>query len=85
MYAGFQRVVEPHLLGENTAGHDVLVAWLVSGHSKSDPHPGWRNYLVANMSNAEILGEQFDEPRKGYKEQDPRIVRIHCKIPARVV
>ena len=30
-YAGYVRVVEPHLLGYDTAEHDVLSAYLVRG------------------------------------------------------
>src|SRR2546427_10556439 len=50
-YEGFSRVVEPHLCGRNATGHDVLLAWLVRGHSKSDPRPGWRNYLLTEVQS----------------------------------
>ena len=39
---GAVRVVEPHLYGRNTAGHDALSAWMRPGWSRTDPDGGWR-------------------------------------------
>ena len=38
-YEGSERIVEPHLCGHNTAGHDALLAWFVAdtpsqGHAR---------------------------------------------------
>lgn len=79
-YESFERVVEPHLCGQNAAGHDVLLAWLVRGHSKSDPRPGWRNYLLTEIRSLQVLEETFEEPRPGFKPDNPRIVTVYCKL-----
>src|SRR3989442_14643270 len=82
MYEGLGRVVEPRLCGQNAAGHGVLLAWLVRGHSKSDPRPGWRNYLLAEMQSLHVLDETFERSRPGFKPHDTRMVTIYCRVEA---
>src|SRR6266571_564604 len=77
---GYERVVEPHLCGRNTADHDALSAWLVRGHSQSDARPGWRDYLLAEMRSVELLKDDFDGPRKGFNPIDPRFVQVYCRL-----
>jgi len=79
-YEGFERVVEPHLCGQNDARHDVLLGWMVRGHSNSDPRPGWRNYLLTAMRNVQILDETFDQPRPGFKPVDSRMTTVYCRL-----
>lgn len=74
------RVVEPHLLGRNSAGHDALSAYLVRGYTESDSRPFWRLYLVLEMKGLSVLDESFAEPRKGYNPKDKRMVRIYCRL-----
>ncbi len=81
-YEGFERVVEPHLCAQNAAGHDILLAWLVRGHSKSEPRPGWRHYLLTEMRNVKVLEETFDKSRPGFKPHDRRMTTIYCKLEA---
>ena len=81
-YEGFERVVEPHLCGQNAAGHDVLLAWLVRGHSKSEPRPGWRHYLLTEMRSVQVLEDTFDKSRPGFKPHDSRMATIYCRLEA---
>ncbi len=81
-YDGFSRVVEPHLCGQNGAGHDILTAWLVGGYSKSDPKPGWRTYLLSEMRNVRVLDDTFQCPRPGFNSRDARIARTYCRLEA---
>jgi hypothetical protein len=81
-YADLMRVVEPHLYGVNSAGHEALTAWLRPGNSRVDPQGGWRNYLVDAMHHVQLLGETFEHPRAGYNARDPRLSRIFCALPA---
>src|SRR5881397_3522486 len=76
-YDGYVRIVEPHLLGYDTAEHDILCAYLVRGFTKSQP-PYWRTYLAGEMKLIEILDERFPGPRKGYNPNDKRIQRVYC-------
>ena len=80
VYDGYERVVEPHLYGVNSAGHESLSGWLVSGWSSSDPEPGWRTYLVDQMRDTAALAEGFSGTREGYNPNDSRTARIHCRI-----
>ncbi len=81
-YADLIRVVEPHLYGVNSAGHLMLSAWLRPGYSRSDPQGGWRNYLVSDVYEAQLLGETFAGARPGFNPDDPRMERILCALPA---
>ncbi len=79
-YADFVRVVEPHLYGVNTAGHEALSAWLRAGYSRTDPEGGWRTYLVGEMHRVQVLDETFGGPRPGYNPHDERIVEVFCGL-----
>ena len=80
VYDGYERVVEPHLYGVNTAGHEALSGWLVSGWSSSDPEPGWRTYLVDQMHDVAALAEPFRVTREGYNPDDSRMTRVFCRL-----
>jgi hypothetical protein len=82
-YADLMRVVEPHLYGVNSAGHDALTAWLRPGHSRTDPRGGWRMYLVRDMHHVQELDERFERPRAGYNPRDERMQRVHCAVDGR--
>ncbi|MBA3316484.1 MAG: hypothetical protein H0T50_00130 [Gemmatimonadales bacterium] len=81
-YEGFDRIVEPHLCGRNTAGHDALLAWFVRGHSESASRPGWRTYLLAEMSASRVLDERFRSARPGYDPPDGSMRLVYCRLPA---
>jgi hypothetical protein len=79
-YGDFVRVVEPHLFGINSAGHEMLSAWLRPGHSRSDPDGGWRNYLSPDITNLQALDETFEGPRDGFNPADPRMQEVFCSL-----
>jgi hypothetical protein len=79
-YGGALRVVEPHLYGRNTAGHEALSAWLRPGHSRTDPDGGWRMYLVDELRELQELPETFDGPRDGFNPRDPHFVEVYCAV-----
>jgi GH35 family endo-1,4-beta-xylanase len=75
------RVVEPHLVGENTAHNDTLVAWLVRGEVVDAGYaPGWRSYLLRGISSLEVLDEAFHHARATYRPNDSRMLQIYCSI-----
>ena len=80
VYDGYERIVEPHLYGVNSAGHEALSGWLVSGWSKSEPEPGWRMYLVSEMHDVAATAESFSGARPGYNSGDSRMERIFCQL-----
>ncbi len=79
-YGDFVRVVEPHLYGVNTAGHEALSAWLRAGYSRTDPEGGWRTYLAGEMHHLQVLDETFGGPRPGYNPHDGRMVQVFCGL-----
>lgn len=60
------RLVEPHMVAYNQAGHLALSAWFLGGNSESEEGQGWREYLLSGISNLSILPQQFATPRPGY-------------------
>jgi predicted DNA-binding transcriptional regulator YafY len=80
VYDGYERVVEPHAYGVNTAGHEALSGWLVGGWSASATEPGWRMFRLDQMRDVAALAEAFDAERAGYNHDDPHFVRIYCQL-----
>lgn len=79
VYDGYERIVEPHLYGINTANREMLSGYLVAGWSASAPEPGWRNYLVSEMAGIHVLGTPFVGPRPGYNPEDQSIRQVFCR------
>ena len=80
VYDGYERVVEPHLHGINTAGHEMLSCWLVGGWRRSEAAPGWRNYLVRDMVDVHVLAEGFAGARDGYNPHDDAFRQVYCRV-----
>lgn len=80
IYEGYERIVEPHLHGINSANHEMLSGWLVGGWSESRPEPGWRNYLVSDMHDVHALADRFDGPRPKYNPFDPHVRQVFCRL-----
>jgi hypothetical protein len=83
IYEGYERIVEPHLHGINSANHETLSGWLVGGWSESRPEPGWRNYLVRDMHDVHALSDRFEGPRPRYNAFDPQIRQVFCRLEPR--
>jgi hypothetical protein len=80
VYEGYERVVEPHLYGVNSAGHDAVTAYLVRGWSASETAPGWRTYLTSEMRDPAALADGFAGSRPGYNPGDPRMREVYCRV-----
>jgi hypothetical protein len=80
IYDGYERVVEPHQYGINSANHEMLSCWLVGGWSRSETAPGWRNYLVHDMHDIHALAESFPGPRAGYNAEDAAFRQVYCRL-----
>jgi hypothetical protein len=83
VYEGYERIVEPHLYGVNSADHEALSAWIVAGWSWSSPEAGWRNYLVAEMQEVQVLADRFPGPRPGYNPSGAGFQQVYCGLEAR--
>ena len=80
VYEGYERIVEPHLYGINAASHEALSAWIVEGWSQSSPEAGWRNYLVTDMQDVQVLAEPFPGPRRGFNPADRRFAQVYFSV-----
>jgi hypothetical protein len=81
IYKGRQRLVEPHMVGYNKSNELALSAWFLSGESASKDGPGWRTYLVNDISGLSVLEQTFDEPRPGYQRDGGKTFRsVRCAI-----
>lgn len=81
-YRGTVRVVEPHLYGRTTAGHEGLSAWMRPGWSRADPHGAWRLFRLDDVVNLSLLPEHFPAPRPDYNPDDPHFVEVFCQLAA---
>ena len=79
-YGEWVGVVEPHVYGVSTAGHEAVSAWLRPGLSRVDPEGGWRMYLVSRMRELQVLDERFAAPRAGYNPEDSHFVHVYCRV-----
>ena len=80
VYDGYERIIEPHSHGINSANHEVVSGWLVGGWTKTETEPGWRNYLVNDMHDVHVLSEPFAGPRPGFNPNAARILQIFCQL-----
>jgi hypothetical protein len=80
VYDGYERIIEPHSHGINSANHEVVSGWLVGGWTKTETEPGWRNYLVTDMHDVHVLAESFAGPRPGFNPHAPYIRQIFCQL-----
>jgi hypothetical protein len=67
VYKGELRIVEPHMLARNQRENLALSAWWVSGYSSSGSSPNWREYLISEITEVQVLSGSFSSPRPGYK------------------
>lgn len=79
-YHGHARRVEPHALGRVTDNRLALLGWQVSGGSASEPPPGWRTFVMAEMDSLKLARRTF-APRADYR---PEAVKMH-PIEAEVI
>jgi hypothetical protein len=83
VYEGYERIIEPHSHGINSASREVVSGWLVGGWTRTDTEPGWRNYLVGDMQNVHVLAEPFPGPRPGFNPRTPQMRQIFCELEVR--
>jgi len=75
------RTVEPHMVAYNRKDALALSAWYLSGASESQAGPGWREYLLSEISSVTVLEEQFPGPRPGYKpDGGKKFHNVQCAL-----
>ena len=81
-YHGFSRRVEPHALGRVTEGRLALLGWQVSGGSASEPPPGWRTFVLADMDSLKLMRKEF-APRPDYRPETTKLKPIEAEVLAK--
>lgn len=80
-YHGHARRVEPHALGRVTEGRLALLGWQVSGGSASEPPPGWRTFVLAEITGFKLTRQTFttradyDAAASGLKPIEAEVAR----------
>jgi hypothetical protein len=75
------RLVEPHMIAYNKAGHLALSAWFLGGNSESQEGQGWRENLLAGISGVTVLRGHFPTPRPGYNPSSRKAFHnIQCCV-----
>jgi len=75
-YKGAVRTVEPHSYGRQGNGSDALCAWQVAGGSGQE----FRLFRTDEMEMLQLLDENFDGPRPGYRRGDSRFAMMHAEL-----
>lgn len=64
------RLVEPHAFGRGSSGQLLLRVFQTEGASQSGEHKNWKLFRVDRVSSLDLMNENFDGPRPGYKKGD---------------
>ena len=78
-YHGFRRSVEPYLVGIHQAGEAILLAYQTAGFSRSGDVPGWRTFIIAEISEAVLTDRVFMPSRRDFNRDDPRMTEIFAR------
>jgi predicted DNA-binding transcriptional regulator YafY len=80
-YHGYSRRVEPHALGRATGDRPALLGWQVSGGSASEPPPGWRTFVLADIKSLKLMRPTF-VPRPDYRPETTKLKPIEAEVTA---
>jgi predicted DNA-binding transcriptional regulator YafY len=75
-YKGAVRTVEPHSYGRQANRSDALCAWQLSGGSGQE----FRLFRTDEIEMLQLLDQNFDGPRPGYRRGDARFVVMHAEL-----
>lgn len=79
-YNGSTRVVEPHIYGLDTHGHEALSAYQVAGGSLSGADIGWKTFDIGKIRRLQLLGSHFTQPRPEYNASDARFGTVYRRL-----
>ena len=79
-YHGYARMVEAHALGESTDGKVALLAWQTGGGSQTEPPPGWRTFLLADITGLTLAETNFAKPRPDYHKGKRGLKSVEAEV-----
>lgn len=78
-YHGHSRVVEPHAVGLVTGDRRALLGWQVSGGSDSEPPPGWRTFVLPEITGLKLMRRTFT-PRPEYRPETRQLKSVEAEV-----
>jgi predicted DNA-binding transcriptional regulator YafY len=79
-YKGQARTVEPHALGKANDDKPALLAWQTSGGSNTEPPPGWRVFIVAEIAGLKVTEKKFEKPRDDYSAKARGLKSVEAEV-----
>jgi predicted DNA-binding transcriptional regulator YafY len=79
-YSGHARIVEPHAYGIATSGDLVLHGYQTSTGGVSGKPPGWRTFVVSEISSLTVSSDNFAGPRSDYTAERPKLVPLWAEV-----
>jgi predicted DNA-binding transcriptional regulator YafY len=79
-YGQSRRVVQPHVYGDDHAGHRLLSAYQVSGDSASGASHGWKSFRLDRMASVALADGSFHAARPEFARDDGAFSRILCQL-----
>ncbi|MDQ7997429.1 MAG: hypothetical protein AAGC76_16430 [Luteibacter sp.] len=79
-YGGAQRVVQPHVYGDDHSGDRLLSAYQVSGGSASGAPQGWKTFRMDRVESIALSDERFHGARSDFQRDDGAFLRIVCQL-----
>lgn len=78
-YHGHTRVVEPHAVGHVSDDRLALLGWQITGGSASEPPPGWRTFVLAEVQSLKQLRTRFIQ-RPDYDAATSKLKAIEMEV-----
>ena len=79
-YSGTQRIVQPHVYGDDHAGDRLLSAYQVSGESASGASQGWKSFRMDRVRSIALAEGSFRAARPEFQRDDGAFARIVCQL-----
>jgi predicted DNA-binding transcriptional regulator YafY len=76
------RTVEPHIIGQIPRKHIQLSAWFIPTTEQGmvGQKENWRTYTLKNISDIQVLGETFANPRPDFEASGYGMKDIFCCV-----
>jgi len=79
-YDGYTRVVEPHVYGINSAGHEAVSCYQVGGGSASGNPEGWKMLWISKLSSVTLTDQTFTPRTTPSPWVDKPMRRVYAQV-----
>ena len=79
-YGGAERLVQPHVYGDDQAGDRLLSAYQVAGASASGASSGWKFFRMDKVASVALSDRHFHSPRPEFQRNDGAFSKIICQL-----